>query len=191
MIFSFFKISIISHIKELCEKICSSQIQKLKFSLNWKLFLAKSTTAIPKQNFITSSNMKKIVENQPKYSFIEYMSYKLKKYGKKTTVYQEILEKEVQKILDKNNLGLAEFFPEFDIAKENSFSGISLAISTSRKISFKSNFAISFPPVPVKTYYSNACSERITPCLLLPSPLRSPRLRQQYPQRERSCTRRC
>ena len=92
----FFKISIISHVKELCEKIYSSQIQKYRVeSIIERIIEKKQGNSL---RFVSKTNMKKIIENQPKYPFIEYMSYKLKKYGKKTIPYQEILEKEVQKL---------------------------------------------------------------------------------------------
>lgn len=92
----FLKISIISHIKELCEKIYSSQIQKFRAeSIIERVVEQKDLKDL---NFIVPSNLKRISDNQPKYPFIEYMSYKLKKYGKKTIVYQEILEKEVLKL---------------------------------------------------------------------------------------------
>ena len=92
----FLKISIISHIKQLCEKIYFSQIQKYKVeSIVERIVERKDGKQL---NFINSYNIKKINYDTPKYSFIEYMSYKLKKYGKKTIGYQEILEKEVQKL---------------------------------------------------------------------------------------------
>lgn len=91
----FVKISIISHIRDLCEKIYSSQIQKYKAESIIERIIEQKSTKEQKYNY--TSSMKKFTENQPKYAFIEYMSYKLKKYGKKTIIYQEILEKEVQK----------------------------------------------------------------------------------------------
>ena len=40
----------------------------------------------------------KVNDEKLKYSFIEYMSYKLKIYGKEAVAYQNILSKEVQKL---------------------------------------------------------------------------------------------
>ena len=92
----FFKISLISHIRELCEKIYSSQIQKFRAeSIIERVVEGKDFKEL---KFITSGNMKRVVETEPKYPFIEYMSYRLKRYGKKTIIYQEILEKEVLKL---------------------------------------------------------------------------------------------
>ncbi len=81
----FLQICIIEKIRVVCEKIFISQVQKYKA-----------------QNIV-----ERIIENKPKkknnvlvegkYSFIEYMSYKLKKYGKKSVPYLNTLEEEVNK----------------------------------------------------------------------------------------------
>ncbi len=92
----FFKICMISHIKELCEKIYASQIQKYRAESIIERIIEEKD--VKDRRFIHTSNLERLFENQPKYPFIEYMSYKLKKYGKKTIVYQEILEKEVLKL---------------------------------------------------------------------------------------------
>lgn len=92
----FLKISIISHIRELCEKIYSSQIQKYKAeSIIERLVENRSYSNL---KFINPDKYIKVSEEKFKYPFIEYMSYKLKKYGKKAVGYQEVLEKEVQKL---------------------------------------------------------------------------------------------
>ena len=91
----FLKISIISHIKEICEKIYSSQIQKYRVENIIERIVEQKN--IKDMKFINSKN-KYIVDNKYKYPFIEYMSYRLKKYGKKAIIYQEILEKEVEKL---------------------------------------------------------------------------------------------
>jgi cyclic beta-1,2-glucan synthetase len=92
----FIKISIISHIRELCEKIYSSQIQKMKAESIIERVIENKP--YPNLKFINNSAHIKFSEEKFKYPFIEYMSYKLKKYGKKAVVYQDILEKEVQKL---------------------------------------------------------------------------------------------
>ena len=91
----FLRISIISHIKNLCEKIYSSQMQKYKAENMIERFVEKKMLQDLKFPYISHSL--KITEEKLKYSFIEYLSYKLKLYGKKAAVYQKILEKEVQK----------------------------------------------------------------------------------------------
>jgi len=92
----FFKISIISHIKEICEEIYSSQIQKFKV----ESIIEKTIETVEnkKRIFTGNQNFKNLNDNKRKYPFIEYMSYKLKKYGKKAIIYQGILEKEVLKL---------------------------------------------------------------------------------------------
>lgn len=89
----FIKISIISHIKELCEKIYSSQIQKMKAENILERILENKSIV----RFAETKKFK-LVDEKNKYAFIEYMSYKLKRYGKKAIAYQDILEKEVQKL---------------------------------------------------------------------------------------------
>ena len=92
----FLKISIISHIRELCEKIYSSQIQKYKAESIVERLIEKKSGS----NLIFSKKEKniKISEEKLKYPFIEYLSFKLKKYGKEAILYQNVLEKEVQKL---------------------------------------------------------------------------------------------
>lgn len=92
----FLKISIISNIRELCEKIYSSQLQKYKAESIIERLVEKKK--YPNLKFVNVNRSLKVTEEKLKYSFIEYMSYKLKLYGKKAIVYQNILEKEVQKI---------------------------------------------------------------------------------------------
>lgn len=90
----FIKISIISKIRELCEKIYSSQIQKCKAESIIERLVEKKSNNL---KFVNTNRHLKVTEETLKYPFIEYMSYKLKRYGKKAVVYQNILEKEVQK----------------------------------------------------------------------------------------------
>ena len=92
----FLKISIISNIRKLCEKIYVSQIQKYKAESMVERLVEKKT--YPNLKFVSNQNNLKLSEENLKYSFIEYMSYKLKLYGKKAIDFQNILEKEVQKV---------------------------------------------------------------------------------------------
>jgi len=92
----FFKISIISQVKDICEEIYSSQIQKLRVESIIERTIDENED---KKSMVTSNEtFKNLNDNGRKYPFIEYMSYKLKKYGKKAIVYQSILEKEVLKL---------------------------------------------------------------------------------------------
>ena len=93
---TFLKISIISHIREICEKIYSSQIQKYKVeSIIERVIDGKTGND---RVFKNISNVKVFSDSELKYPFIEYMSYKLKLYGKKAIEYQSVLEKEVLKL---------------------------------------------------------------------------------------------
>lgn len=89
----FLRLAIISKISEMCEKIYLAQIQKVKVENILKKVIEKQEA---KEYKVTTSI--KIRETEPKYPFIEYMSYKLKEYGKEAIEYQKILEKEVAKL---------------------------------------------------------------------------------------------
>ena len=92
----FLKISIIGKIKNICEKIYSSELQRFKAESIIERVIENKSTNEQKfgNNFKTYNNF----EDELKYPFIEYMSYKLKKYGKEASSYQEILEEEVSKL---------------------------------------------------------------------------------------------
>ena len=88
----FLKIAIIENIRTVCEKIYLSQIQKYKVEEIVERIIEK------KEN--TKQQYKKIKEStrtskNAKYPFIEYMSYKLKRYGKIGIPYLNILEEQV------------------------------------------------------------------------------------------------
>ena len=93
----FLGISIIENIRQISEAIYISQIEKFKV----ESIVERLVDFTPKQSqkFLESKTTKKLkVKNYDlKYPFIEYMSYKLKKYGKKTESYLKILEEETLK----------------------------------------------------------------------------------------------
>ena len=89
----FLKLALISQISEMCEKIYLSQIQKLKVENIIKKIIEKQ-----EDNEYKIGYKIKVNDSEPKYPFIEYMSYKLKEYGKEAVEYQKILEKEVAKL---------------------------------------------------------------------------------------------
>ena len=92
----FLKISIINKIKNICEKIYSSEIQRFKAeSIIERVVENKNQN---EQKFTNSFKTYNNFEDELKYPFIEYMCYKLKKYGKAGAEYQEILEEEVSKL---------------------------------------------------------------------------------------------
>ena len=93
----FLQIAIIENITECCNKIYSSQVQKYRAeSITEKIIEGKD-----KNQIIYKNNQKKIEKNafqDMKYPFIEYMSYILKRYGKKANAYLNVLEEVVEKL---------------------------------------------------------------------------------------------
>lgn len=111
----FFKIALIERIKDICIKIYASQMQKIKVeNILERLIENKAKDdlkfKVPAQNYLI--RIKEYSEN--KYTFIEYMSYKLKKYGKNGIPYLNILEEEI----NKQGLSLQDVIKKehFDIA---------------------------------------------------------------------------
>ena len=90
----FLEIAIIENIRNICEKIYSSQIQKYKVeSIIERLVDKKDIKKYKFESIKTDLDFKEL-----KYPFIEYMSYKLKKYGKQGLPYLEILEDQVKRV---------------------------------------------------------------------------------------------
>ena len=80
----FLEVSIIEKIRGICEKIFISQMQKFKVE-----------NII--QRIIENKNIKKLKLDVDIYSFIEYMAYRLKSYGKQAVSFLDALEEQVQK----------------------------------------------------------------------------------------------
>lgn len=93
---TFLYITLIEKIRQICEKIYLSQVQKHKVEdIVSRLIDNKTNNGQIKHNDYDFRLLKK---EQSKYPFIEYMSYKLKKYGKNTQGFIEILEELVNKM---------------------------------------------------------------------------------------------
>ena len=93
---TFMQIAAIQNIREICEKIYAAQIQKYKAeSIIERLVEQKDKT---KQSFNKQVKYVKNDNETMSYTFIEYLSYKLKSYGKKGTPYLLILEEQVNKM---------------------------------------------------------------------------------------------
>lgn len=92
----FLEISIIENIREVCEKIYVSQIEKYKAENIVERLVENKT----KQEQVFKRNSFKKVEknllNDIQYSFVEYMSYILKRYGKKGYSYLKALEETIE-----------------------------------------------------------------------------------------------
>jgi len=84
----FLQIAIIEKIRRICEIIYISQMQKLKVESIVNRLVEKNN----KKFRIYRINFANKTKTNIEYPFIEYMSYRLKKYGKKAYGYIEILE---------------------------------------------------------------------------------------------------
>lgn len=92
----FLQIAIIENIREVCEKIYNSQIEKFKAeSIAERLIENKNKSELI-FNMQNVKNLRRDVFNDMKYSFIEYMSYILRRYGKKGYSYLKVLEETVE-----------------------------------------------------------------------------------------------
>ena len=111
---TFLQIAIIENIREICEKIYSVQIQKYKAeNIVERLVENKSKSdLIFKNNF--SKKIEKDIFKDMRYPFIEYMSYILKRYGKKGYSYLKVLEE----IVEMTGTTISEIIKKehFDIA---------------------------------------------------------------------------
>ena len=94
----FLQIAIINNIAEICEKIYSSQIQKYKVKSIIERLVENKEKSDLKYNQVAGGRLKNVKLKSMRYPFIEYMSYSLKKYGKRAYGYLNILEEEVEKI---------------------------------------------------------------------------------------------
>ena len=92
----FLQIAIIENIREVCEKIYSSQIQKYKAENIVERLIENKD----KRELIFKNNWLKVTEknisNDDYYPFVEYMSYILKRYGKKGNSFLNALEQTIE-----------------------------------------------------------------------------------------------
>ena len=89
----FLEIALIENIRNICEKIYLSQMQKYKVENIIERLVERKNKRECKFKYVKSSlNIKDM-----KYPFIEYMSYKLKMYGRQALPYLEILEDQVKR----------------------------------------------------------------------------------------------
>ena len=118
----FLEIAIIENIRSVCEKIYLAQTQKYKVeSIIERLVERKEEYKFKSPKIIFRPNH---LKNEMKYPFIEYMSYKLKRFGKKGIAYLNILEEEVQ----KTGITISEAIQKehFDIALQKVLIGNSI-----------------------------------------------------------------
>ena len=110
----FLEIAIIENIREVCEKIYISQMEKYKAENIVERLVENKNK---QEQVFKNNNIKKIeknVLNDMQYSFVEYMSYILKRYGKKGYSYLKALEE----IVELTGTNVSEIIKKehFDIA---------------------------------------------------------------------------
>lgn len=94
----FLQIAIIENIRSICERIYSSQMQKYRVENIVERLVEKKDYKNQKYKTNHKEQIRDISYKEMKYPFIEYMSYKLKKYGKNGIAYLNILEEQVNKM---------------------------------------------------------------------------------------------
>lgn len=92
----FLQIAVISNIRNVCEKIYSAQLQKYRV----ESIVERLVEQKPKEEqvFLHHPKIQQLGFGEMKYPFIEYMSYRLKKMGRKAYGYLEVLEEQVRKM---------------------------------------------------------------------------------------------
>lgn len=93
---TFLQIALIENIRQICERIYDSQMQKYKVENLIERFVDQKENLQfnhPKQYYNKIKQTASV-----KYSFIEYLSYRLKKYGKKAYPFLNVLEEQVGKM---------------------------------------------------------------------------------------------
>ena len=120
----FMQIALIENIRQICEKIYSSQMQKYRVeNIIERLVENKQKDELQfKQLGEYKAKIKGFGE--VKYPFIEYLSYRLRKYGKKAYPFLNVLEEQVNKMgLDLQDVIKKE---HFDIAMKKISMGNSI-----------------------------------------------------------------
>ena len=92
----FLEIAIIENIREVCEKIYISQMEKYKAENIVERLIENKTKQEQTFKNNTFKKIEKNVLNDMQYSFVEYMSYILKRYGKKGYSYLKVLEETIE-----------------------------------------------------------------------------------------------
>lgn len=92
----FIQIALIQNIKDICEKIYYSQMQKYRVENILERLVENKETL--KYKNLSAYKQRVKGYGEMKYPFIEYMSYRLKKYGKSAYSYINALEEQVNKM---------------------------------------------------------------------------------------------
>ena len=139
MLPSFIKISLIESISECCEKIYVSQIQKYKVEDICARIIDQKEELQFKKNRFKINVKNKFDYSDLKDSFIEYMSYKLKRKGRVGNPYLEVLNEQVEytgttvsEIIRKEHFHIATI--------KNSLGNSIISIKNVNRINFKELF---------------------------------------------------
>ncbi len=134
----FIQIAIIENIRGICEGIYRAQTQKQRAKqIVEKYFEKEQETHNLKVE--VKENVKINAIDNSKYSFIEYLSYLLKKYGKKSNSYMQVLEE----IVERSGMSVSEAIRKehFDIAvRKVSIGNSILSIKAIQRINFSEVF---------------------------------------------------
>ncbi len=94
----FIQIALIENVRQICEKIYFSQIQKYKVENIIERLVEQKNKEELQFTHLGEYKAKVKEYGEMKYPFIEYLSYRLKKYGKKAYPYLNILEEQINKM---------------------------------------------------------------------------------------------
>ena len=95
---NFLQVALIQNIADICKKIYSAEFQKYRVENIVERLVEKKDLKNQKFKISNEKNTPQFLSKEMKYPFIEYMSYKLKKYGKHGIQYLNILEEQVNKM---------------------------------------------------------------------------------------------
>ena len=135
----FMQIAIIENIRKICEKIYSSQMQKYKAKQIIEKYFASNINQKENLKVEIKDTVKINAIDNNKYPFIEYMSYELKKYGKKSYSYVQVLEE----MVERSGMTVSEAIRKehFDMAvRKVSIGNSILSIKAIQRINFSEIF---------------------------------------------------
>lgn len=131
----FLQIALIEKIRDVCEKIYSSQLQKYKVENIIERLIENKDPEKLKYKNLPSYKTKILGYGEMKYPFIEYMSYRLKSYGKQSYSFLKVLENQVEMM--GTNITEVIKKEHFDIAvKKVSMGNAITSINTILRINF-------------------------------------------------------
>ncbi len=94
----FLEIALIENIRNICEKIYLAQIEKYKVENIIERLVERKENKNQTFKNIKRENKNNNIYKEMRYPFIEYMSYKLKRYGRQGVPYLEVLEEQVNRM---------------------------------------------------------------------------------------------